>query len=108
VDSMTDENECRTSQFASKITIHGKTKVLDPMVCVFNDYPGTTAKIRVDKNKVYDTNQYSCSFSPQLLQELKRGRTVRTQYKEWPNGISLEGMGPLAGLRAELKKVMGK
>ena len=108
-DSMTDKVTCQLQSKQAKILVLFEGKKRTPTyICIYaHDFPGREGAIRVDKNKAVDTTNDGCVDAGALLQQMKRGRTVRVQAYEWPDDFPKDFQGSLTGFADAVSTLRG-
>lgn len=94
VNSITDKKKCHLN-ILSQHRSGGLSNEIDEnenilRSCVNgHDYPGSTAAIRIDKNKPFYTDTSGCIEGPstkRLQNELTAGSILLVEYSKWPSG----------------------
>lgn len=105
-DAMTDKVSCTLTQFDSHIvmSLNGANK--PTWVCIFShDFPGKTGAIRVDQNKAIVTDRDGCVPGEPIFAQMRNGKTIKTQYVQWPDEVRVDASGTLSGLAAGMAEI---
>lgn len=98
-DAMTDKIDCTLEQYDSSIMVDFGGGASPIAVCIVShDFPGRRGAIRVDGNKAITTNNYGCAPAQPLFNEMKIGKTIRSQYYKWPYDFPQDAKGTLTGI----------
>lgn len=116
------ENQLNLTEFGNWSTICKRDKIDDTYFCSLqkedlvitilkndviivtvgsNHYPDSEIAVRVDKNKPFATSSKEVGFSKkqsaQIIEQLKKGKSVTTRYKKWPSPESRDSTIDLFG-----------
>lgn len=84
-DAMDDTRKCTLDNYHTRIFIELNTNGKFSHVCVMgHNFPNRTAKIRIDKNKPFETHTDGCTSDQRVFEQLLKGREVTTRRYEWP------------------------
>jgi invasion protein IalB len=117
IDSMTDENDCAVFYLKSLGNNENVAIFLNlNVITVFQGdlYPHRTVYLRVDKNKHYKSSVYDVDAAAfpnerqQIIQEMKKGKSLLLRYSEWPSASSQDITIPLDGFKKVYDQTFGK
>jgi len=108
-DPMTDKKTCYVKPTYYSKDNGGLTVLVTPSVIGFatlgNTYPGTSQKIRVDKNAPISLDGFATGKSSQaLLSQLTNGKAVLTEFRDWPYNLPRHRKLPVCDLLQKIEE----
>lgn len=114
-DEMTDSNNCKVKKThyfnaggeeqyivvsANRNSVYVMPKTI---------YPHRAIQLRIDKNTMHESKKYTqgiviFSGAKNIINEMKKGNSLKIRYSDWPNGYSRTANIPLGGFTAAYNK----
>lgn len=117
VQSMRDWNfSCSKDKFNGRKSCSLSRAHSDVMVSIFggrdsvyigqNHYPRTQSVIKIDNNASVYGNEGSSNTPSKVIEQMKKGKTAYTRYKEWPYEYNKDSEVDLSGFKEKYGEML--